>query len=248
MSRKRRLFGKSEIYHVILRGNNKQSIFYSNNDRYFFVNRMKKYSELLNIDIYSYCLMDNHVHILLGKANAVLSNFIQRLATSYAMFFNRKYERSGHLFQGRFKSEIVDNDEYFKTVTRYILRNPEKNGYTDFKSYKWSSYKAITSKTENSFIKVSKLFEYFADIDSFINFINIKNKDICMEYENKFFINDMTCIRLIKSKFKKKPNLLFQNLDIIEILSKIKILKNWGMSDAQIARITGISLKFIKAA
>ena len=121
MARKPRKKSESQIYHIILRGNNRQDIFYNDTDRLFMLSRIEKYSEQTNIEIYAYCLMDNHIHLLVGKANPNLSKFVQKLATSYAMYFNRKYDRCGHLFQGRFKSEPVETDEYFQTVFRYIL-------------------------------------------------------------------------------------------------------------------------------
>ena len=136
MGRKARLYCESQVYHVIMRGNNKQNLFYEDSDRYLFIRRLKKYTEELQIDVYSYCLMSNHVHILIGKANMNMSKLIQKLATSYAMYFNRKYERSGHLFQGRYKSETVDSDEYFKTVTRYIIQNPIKANLEDIRNRK----------------------------------------------------------------------------------------------------------------
>ena len=109
MSRKPRKKSESQIYHVILRGNNRQSIFFNDADRFFIINRIQKYSEQTNIELYAYCLMDNHIHLLVGKANPNLSKFVQKLATSYAMYFNRKYDRCGHLFQGRFGAGMRSN-------------------------------------------------------------------------------------------------------------------------------------------
>ncbi|MDY4832725.1 MAG: transposase, partial [Treponema sp.] len=81
MSRKPRKKSESQIYHVILRGNNRQSIFFNDADRFFIINRIQKYSEQTNIELYAYCLMDNHIHLLVGKANPNLSKFVQKLAT-----------------------------------------------------------------------------------------------------------------------------------------------------------------------
>ena len=136
MPRKSRKKSETQIYHVILRGNNRQDIFYNDADRLFMLNRIEKYSEQTCIELYAYCLMDNHIHLLVGKANPNLSKFVQKLATSYAMYFNRKYDRCGHLFHGRFKSEPVETDEYFQTVFRYILQNPEKAHICKFFQYK----------------------------------------------------------------------------------------------------------------
>ena len=126
MSRKKRLFVPSGIYHVIIRGNDRQNIFIDDEDRKLLINRIKKYSDELNIDIYAYCLMNNHVHMLIGEANDKMSRFMLKLNTSYARLFNIKYERTCHLFQGRYLSSPIESDESFRKIIRYILKNPEK--------------------------------------------------------------------------------------------------------------------------
>ena len=86
MSRKPRKYGDTGIYHVILRGNNKQNLFYDDNDRFFFINRLIKYVDKSGIDLYAYCLMGNHVHLLIGKGNYVMSDFIKRLLLASGEF------------------------------------------------------------------------------------------------------------------------------------------------------------------
>ncbi|MBS7261842.1 MAG: transposase, partial [Treponema sp.] len=108
MARKPRKESSSQKYHIILRGNNKQLLFYDEKDCEFFLKRVFKYADQLEVKIYSYCLMGNHVHILLGNApKETLSLFVQNLSNSYVYYFNHKYDCSGHLFQGRFKSEPI---------------------------------------------------------------------------------------------------------------------------------------------
>lgn len=140
MARKPRIIGASGVYHVILRGNDQQNLFYNDEDRIFFINRIRKYSKELKIQLYAYCLMSNHVHILLGNGNLNMSKFVKKLTCSYVYRFNKIYNRTGHLFQGRYKSEPVDTTEYFKTVYRYILQNPQKANICCFQKYKWSSF------------------------------------------------------------------------------------------------------------
>ena len=154
MSRKPRQFVDSGIYHVILRGNNRQNLFIDETDRKFFIERLKKYSAELKIDVYAYCLMNNHVHILIGNGNDGMSLLIQKIANSYVFYFNRKYDRCGHLFQGRFKSEPIQDECYFKTVFRYILQNCENAGISRIDKYKWNSFWAITKYPENTFLKI----------------------------------------------------------------------------------------------
>jgi len=248
MARKPRLYTDSQIYHIILRGNNQQNLFYDDMDRSFLISRISKYSKELNIDIYGYCLMDNHIHILLGNANKYLSLFVQKLANSYVFYFNRKYERSGHLFQGRFKSEPVDNDVYFKTVLRYILQNPEKGMNKDFTNYSWSSYKEICKSKYPKITNTSYIFDLFGSQSETIAFISLSEKHKCMEYENKIIISDNKALKLIKEVFNIKTSYTFLHLDLDEQKKKIKLLKEKGISIHQLSRLTGISKKIIKIA
>ncbi len=91
--------------------------------------------------------MGNHLHLLIKEGKEILSNTMKRIGASYVYWYNWQYNRKGHLFQDRFKSEAVEDDAYFLTVLRYIHQNPQKAGLTDdIASYKWSSYKEYTSK------------------------------------------------------------------------------------------------------
>ena len=244
--RKRRLRCESGIYHIILRGNNQQNIFYDDEDRYFFLSRLEKYSTSLNIDIYAYCLMGNHVHILIGKGNDLMSLLVKKLACSYVYYFNQKYDRTGHLFQGRYKSEPVDSDEYFKTVYRYILQNPEKAGICQWFKYPWNSKYII--KHEENFIKISYVYEIFDGKKNLINFLFENNDDLCMEY-NSVGLTTLKYDELITVFIKR----LFGITNIFEINNfpsniiqdRIKLLKLSGIKSNQLARLTGISKKLI---
>lgn len=247
MSRKPRIYCESQMYHVILRGNNRQNIFYDTKDRIFFIKKLNMYSRELDVEIYAYCLMNNHIHILIGKANQSMSKLIQKLATSYAMFFNRKYDHSGHVFQGRYKSEPVETDEYFKTVTRYIIRNSEKADLGKFDQYPWNSYCQTVNKNKSCICK-QKLFELFDGKENFIHFIKFNNNDICMEYENKFIFNDSNCLKLIKRILGIKTAFSIIEMAPDEQKNKLSLLKNAGISTNQLSRITGISRKIITEA
>ena len=248
MGRKARLYCESQVYHVIMRGNNKQNLFYEDSDRYLFIRRLKKYTEELQIDVYSYCLMSNHVHILIGKANKNMSKLIQRLATSYAMYFNRKYERSGHLFQGRYKSEPVDSDEYFKTVTRYIIQNPLKANLEDFINYRWNGLQHLIRESKNCLIEKNRLYEVFEGKENFFRFIMEKQTGKCMEYENKFVLNDNQCVKYIKKLLGINSTYNLISMTPETQKTKLSILKEKGIPVNQISRITGIALGIIKRA
>ena len=109
---------------MIHRGNAGEALFRSKRDREKFLEYLSKAVERFGIKIHTYCLMTNHYHVLVETPEANLSRAVQRVNVSYAAYFNRKRRRRGHLFQGRFKSILVDADEYLKHLSRYIHLNP----------------------------------------------------------------------------------------------------------------------------
>lgn len=248
MARKRRKASEKKIYHIILRGNNKQNLFYNDNDRILFMDRLRKYSDELFVEVYAYCMMDNHVHILLGNVTMHdLSLFVQKLANSYVYHFNYKYDCTGHLFQGRFKSEPIETDSYFKNVLRYIIHNPEKSGITKYKNYDWSSYKDLVNKKCCTFVKVDYVRNLFTSFKTMKRFIDIRDDmEEYMEFENKKLLTDSKAIQLLKSIFKINNPYSLNKLDISEQANIFTKLRNLKMSKQQISRITGIRYNYIR--
>ena len=135
MARKARKHSNIGIYHVMLRGINRQDLFHEKSDYLFFLERLRLLAHPINennepasplCDIYAYCLMTNHVHVMLATRERELSDVVKPLAISYARYYNTKYSRCGYLFQDRFKSEPVDDFNYAVTLFRYIHQNPVK--------------------------------------------------------------------------------------------------------------------------
>ncbi|GAE47324.1 transposase [Mesobacillus boroniphilus] len=129
MARKARVKSSSGIYHVMFRGVNRQDIFHDDDDRRRFLEILKKYKKKMGLQVYAWCLMSNHIHVLLKEGEESISATMKRVGVSYAVYYNWKYRTSGHVFQNRFNSEIVENDAYFLTVVRYIHQNPVKAGW-----------------------------------------------------------------------------------------------------------------------
>ena len=149
MARPLRIEYPGAFYHVINRGNAGESIVASERDSVRFLEYLGKTVERFSIVIHTYCLMSNHYHLLVETPYPNLSLAIQWLSVSYATYFNRKHRRSGHLFQGRFKSILVDADEYLTSLSRYIHLNPVRAKVaTKPEAYRWSSYPAFIGKTE----------------------------------------------------------------------------------------------------
>jgi len=140
MSRAARVRGDSGVYHVMVRGIDRRIIFEDDEDRDRFLACLRAVREVSGLTLYAYCLMDNHVHLLIEEREEPLALLMKRLGVRYVGWFNRKYARSGHLFQDRFRSEPVDTDAYFITVLRYIWRNPVDAGLCErAKDYPWGS-------------------------------------------------------------------------------------------------------------
>jgi len=145
MPRQKRVLSPTHIYHVMVRGNAGRDIFLSDEDRQkllkIIINKKREDQFIL----YAYCLMDNHFHLVLEEYKDNISHIMRRINTTYVLYFNKKYQLRGHLFQDRFKSEVVENDAYLLALIRYIHNNPIKAGLITFpQDYQWSSYLSYT--------------------------------------------------------------------------------------------------------
>ena len=143
MGRQAREISGSGFYHVVFRGINHQHIFEEAADYDYFLQVLRDLKSDMGFELHAYCLMSNHVHFLLKEKQAGnISLIMKRLLTKYAMFFNRKYLRSGALIASRYKSEPVEADEYFIPLQRYIHQNPLRAGLVKkLEEYPFSSYK-----------------------------------------------------------------------------------------------------------
>jgi REP element-mobilizing transposase RayT len=124
MARKPRLFAPGVLYHVIVRGNQRQKTFLGPADYQIYLEKLTQYRRQHEVTIYAYCLMPNHVHLLLECGKMPLGKFMQGLQQSYAQYYNRKYKKVGHLFQGRYKAILCQKDAYLLELIRYIHLNP----------------------------------------------------------------------------------------------------------------------------
>lgn len=159
MPRAKRDFGTKEINHCILRGINKRDLFFDNQDRYKFLKCLKEFKLKYEIKVGAFCLMPNHVHLLMHGKHEKISEFFKSVEISYAAYFNKKYERVGHLFQNRFKNKIVHDEEYLRNVVKYIHFNPEKAYIDKATNYRWSSYKDFFKK--ETWLDKEMILEYY---------------------------------------------------------------------------------------
>lgn len=149
MARAIRIQFPGALYHVMSRGNRRQNIFLSDRDRVLFLQILGETTKSYNLVCHSYCLMDNHFHLLIETPEANLSDAMRRLNSNYAQKFNRLNGCDGHVLQGRYKSILVEKDSYLLEVSRYIVLNPVRAGLvSDPAHWPWSSYSQTVGYVE----------------------------------------------------------------------------------------------------
>lgn len=246
MPRMARKKSESGIYHVIMRGINKQTVFVDEEDNEKFMQVLIDCKNKSGYKLMAYCLMGNHLHLLIKEEKEELGLIFKRIGVRYVYWYNIKYKRSGHLFQDRFKSEPVDDAGYFLTVLRYIHQNPVKAGLCkDASEYKWSSYNDYlhdTGITDKEFVltlfnkdneKAKMLYENYIKEDEKLSCLDL-------EQENRR-ITDMEAQEIIMKLCGVKNVVELQKMTEEKRYKNIAILKENGLSIRQISRLTGIS-------
>lgn len=255
MPRYARSMSNTGIYHVMLRGNERKQIFVDDEDKQRFVDTLQYKCQKEYAVLYAYCLMDNHVHLLIGVINNKLDVLMKRISVSYVYYFNRKYKRIGHLFQDRFKSESVESEQYLLEALRYILNNPVKAGMVKSPfEYKWSSSyeyikkNSIVSDTTKKILdlfsadteKAKKLFADFCNREGEIEFTDydsntLEEKRIVQEEEAFIWYMGIISARGIQSN----DLLLKQNQMLRDhIIRQMKA--SYNLSIRQISKVLGI--------
>lgn len=199
MARSVRKKSKTGIYHIMLRGIDRRYIFLEDEDREKFLYYLFRAKEVGGFELYGYCLMDNHAHILM-KEGEELGKSVKRITVGYVQWHNDKYGRIGHLFQNRYKSETVEDEKYLIGVARYIHQNPVKAEIvTKAEDYKWSSYKDYITCYNGKTTKIDTelMMSYFTTQDSFKDYMNKPNEDKFLEYEVKRRYTDKDLKRII---------------------------------------------------
>ncbi len=149
MVRKPRIEYEGAFYHVIIRGNQRKKIFVDGDDFLRYLEILKKYKKRYNYSLFSYIFMSNHVHLLIMTHETPLSKIVQGINQSYTMYFNRKYHKMGHLFQGRYKAILCDWDGYLLSLLKYIHCNPLMSGSTG--SGFWDTILTVRYRTTASY-------------------------------------------------------------------------------------------------
>lgn len=167
MGRAWRIEYEGALYHLISRGNDGQAIYLNDVDRNLFLDTISEMSERFEVDIFAYVLMPNHYHLLVKTLRANLKKAMQWFGTTYTRRFNNRNLKKGHLFQGRYKSILVQNDAYAVRLSCYIHRNPLRAGIVSrLIDYKWSSYPVYAyGRKSPSWLSTKLILSYFKGID-----------------------------------------------------------------------------------
>ena len=254
MARSPRFISNSKVYHIILKGIDSQDIFYDDQDKNFFLKQISITKKEFNYTIYSYCLMVNHVHLVIRCEDAFLSGAMKSLLVRYVHYFNKKYDRTGPLMQNRFKSKCIENIRYFIDVCRYVHRNPENAGIELTQNYKWSSYNEYIGKEK--IINKKALLNYFNNnLEEFTKYtlktIELEELKEYVEYELMDKLSDEKLIDYILKKFyisnvSDIPT-FFKKQDKKELERVIKEISNIkGINITQVARITRLGRRRIE--
>lgn len=165
MSKKKRLWQQGAIYHITTRGNHRNDIFRDEEDFQMYLSILENnliYYSYLNYILVSYCLMDNHVHLMVKTDKEPLKRFMCRLNSMYTKYFNKKYNYIGHLFQATYFSELIEDDIQMLETSRYIHLNPVKANMVEIpEEYKWSSYNMLIGNAKEKLINSEILLKYF---------------------------------------------------------------------------------------
>lgn len=233
--------------HVICRGIGKQVLFEEEMDYKYFLKLLRRFSEECNVTLVAYCLMENHVHLLVNDLHSNnISKFMQKIGVTYSGYYNRKYDRSGHLFQDRFRSETVEDERYLLTVFRYILNNPQKAGICPASSYRWSSYHSFGSqKRPTSLVDTSLLYQLIGGKKAYQEYMNTENDDQCMEHELPIK-DDQWAKSVIHRCLCGKSGTFLQSLDKKKRNEYLRLLRREGLTIRQIARFTGIGRNIVQ--
>jgi putative transposase len=244
MSRQARQLSESGIYHVMLRGVNREIIFLEDADRERFLFALSAARDASGCRVLAYCLMENHVHLVLRSVAEPIGDTVRRIGVRYAGWFNRKYDRVGHLFQDRFKSVPVDDDAHLVTLLRYVWNNPVEAGLVDEpEDYQWSS-RALQGST--SLIDSHELGRLVPD-DPLTGRIGV----ILPPWEPgkhgpRARYSDQQAAKLLNQACGADKPESFRTMDVWTQRRAIGVMRARSVPFAQLAKLTGLSSTTLK--
>lgn len=232
MPRMARVKSCDSIFHIMARSISEVDLFKSDEDKLLYLSRIKKYQKLYGFKVYGYCLMDNHVHLIIDANGADISKVMHSINFSYALLFNSKHDRHGHLFQDRFKSKIVDNDAYLLALSAYVHNNPtDINGFEDCpEKYEFSSLPIYLGLRQDPYELVDEEFimSMFGNNSKTARENYMK---LVFKSNNKKDIDDFEFVNE-KTEYRSGRKILVRDIDSEKIIQFI--LSKMGVSDVKL--------------
>ena len=236
--------GESGYMHIYTRGVARQIIFEDRDDHKFYLHLLRRFSRETQVAVCAFCLMENHVHLIVYDEEHHISQFMHLLGMAYSGYFNRKYGRSGHLFSSRFLSVPIESEEYLLTAFRYVLNNPRGANICPADQYQWSSYDRYGHA--DSFVDTSVFQKLIGTWKEYEEFIAAKYED-CPELE-EIIHDDEWAKSVIREVLKVQSGTELQKSDWETRNQALRLLKENGSSIRQIERLTGINRNTIQRA
>jgi putative transposase len=230
MARKPRIQFEGAFYHIIVRGNQWQDIFLDEADHRQYLERLYRYRNKCGFILYGYVLMTNHVHLLIETPNDPISRIMQMVNFTYTQYFNKKYGKVGHLFQGRYKSYLCDKDSYLLSLVRYIHNNPVRAGLVeDAGAYAWSSNADYLNGTKG-LVDTDKVLRLFSERPGiaqrkYMEFMNAGEPDKSLSpyaaYEQQI-VGDERFIEEIEKRVERMEKRAIKKIPIKDLLLAIE--------------------------
>ena len=249
MARQARKVSPTKYYHVMMRGNNREKIFTHKEQKLYFIELLSNYKKPQpSVEIAAYCVMDNHVHILIAGEIDDLSEVMKRINIKYAMKFNKEADRIGHVFQDRYRSEVIVNDICLLQVVRYVHNNPVKAKIVKRpEDYPWSSYreyfgyipKVINQK------QIDFIMAFFSNkIDLLKSFHQEEDHGEYLEYREEIEQSRIETAQQIIDNYRRTKNItgkkeILKNPYLEELIKKL--LDDTKLSHRKIGSLLGIS-------
>ncbi len=250
MARAARARSESGFYHVILRGNGRQILFECDADRLGFLELLRDSFREGDITLLAWCLMDNHVHLLVEDTREALSCTMQKVATTYALQYNTRSGHIGHVFQQRFHSFPIEDDSYLLEAMRYIHNNSSKAGVASAASYRWSSYHEYLGESlwGQRFADTRLLLEMLGGVDEFVRFSLDETVDDSYQPNLRPRIPDDAAAGILAEVLADLPPSRLKSVERDRRDAVLLELKRAGLSIRQIERLTGIGRNIVARA
>jgi len=242
MPRKPRQHSEIDIYHIVVKGINSQLLFEETKDYLKYLEILKYHKENCNFDLFAYCLMSNHVHLLIRINTDPLESIFKKINTAYANWFNMKYCRSGPLQDGRYYSEPIDSLDYLLSALRYIHKNPLKANLEKSvgSKYPWNSYQAYM-KENDILVDTKFILSEFNSTHDFVEFHSYDSDSTFLDLHNiRRRLPDDVAIEKIKLLCKVNSPTDLSKFSLSDRRNVIFSLYENGISARQINRLTGI--------